>query len=151
MVLDLDHFKRVNDGHGHPFGDRCLIATATALQATLHRAVDLVARYGGEEFVVLLPDTSAVAAAEIAERLRVAVQSIDLRHDGQQVPITCSIGVATLSPCTLPDRPTASVDLADRALYDAKAAGRNRVVIAQVPAAMAAASHGTRRHSELLC
>jgi diguanylate cyclase (GGDEF)-like protein len=149
MVIDLDHFKRINDGHGHPVGDSCLIAAAAALQGALHRAVDLVARYGGEEFAVLLPDTSAVAAAEVADRLRVAVQSIALEHDGQQVRITCSIGVATLSPHALPDKPAASVALADSALYDAKAAGRNRVAVAQVPAWMAPATRNVPTHFDL--
>jgi diguanylate cyclase (GGDEF)-like protein len=120
LVIDLDHFKRINDEHGHPVGDRCLIAVATTLQTGLNRAVDLAARYGGDEFVVLLTDTPALAAAEIAERLRIAVQSIELEHGGQRVPISCSIGVATLSPRAIPNKPTALVALADKALYRAK-------------------------------
>ena len=133
LVIDVDHFKRINDRHGHPFGDRCLIAAAAALSGALYREVDLVARYGGEEFAVLLPDTLEPAAAFVAERLRAAVQAIEIDDNGVPVALSCSIGVATMLPRVMLDKSAAAVALADAALYRAKAEGRNRVVVAPVP------------------
>jgi diguanylate cyclase (GGDEF)-like protein len=122
LLLDLDHFKQINDTYGHASGDDVLAAFASTVQATL-RASDFVGRYGGEEFVVLLPDTGPVEAEIVAEKIRVAVEQITLAGVGR--PITVSIGLATL-----PDHATDSATLlqtADRALYTAKSNGRNRV------------------------
>ena len=123
--LDLDHFKHINDRFGHAAGDRVLVATADALRHQL-RDSDLLARMGGEEFLVYLPDASASAASAIAQRLCGAVQQIRPSELGEDIPITVSIGLACVTSAggTWADWLAA----ADRALYDAKRAGRNRVV-----------------------
>ena len=123
--LDLDHFKHINDRFGHAAGDRVLVATADALRHQL-RDSDLLARMGGEEFLVYLPDASASAASAIAQRLCGAVQQIRLSALGEDIPVTVSIGLACVTSAggTWADWLAA----ADRALYDAKRAGRNRVV-----------------------
>ena len=123
--LDLDHFKHINDRFGHAAGDRVLVATADALRHQL-RDSDLLARMGGEEFLVYLPDASASAASAIAQRLCGAVQQIRLSALGEDIPVAVSIGLACVTSAggTWADWLAA----ADRALYDAKRAGRNRVV-----------------------
>ena len=124
LLLDLDHFKQINDEHGHALGDDVLAALGTTIQAPL-RASDFVGRYGGEEFVILLPDTGRQEAEVVAEKIRVAVASISV--SGVPRPITASIGVAVL-----PDDAADSVTLlrnADRALYAAKSNGRNRIEV----------------------
>jgi diguanylate cyclase (GGDEF)-like protein len=123
--LDLDHFKHINDRFGHAAGDRVLVATADALRRQL-RESDLLARMGGEEFLVYLPDASASAASAIAQRLCGAVQQIRLSELGEDIPVAVSIGLACVTSAggTWADWLAA----ADRALYDAKRAGRNRLV-----------------------
>ena len=128
LILDVDHFKRLNDAYGHPVGDRCLVQLAATLAANVYRSVDLVARYGGEEFIVLLPDTQAEDATVVAERLRSAVAALVIDHDGVRVGITCSIGTATVLPRPDGDPSSHAIAVADQALYRAKAAGRDRVV-----------------------
>ena len=125
LMLDLDHFKDLNDRHGHVFGDYCLQRVAQTLKSDLQRETDIVARYGGEEFVVLLPDTEAEYAALVAERLRQAVADIEITHAGENVRLTCSIGGATALP-DFHDNRESLVKNADAALYRAKADGRNR-------------------------
>ena len=117
-MVDLDHFKAVNDNHGHAVGDRVLVAAGEALQRSL-RAEDVLGRLGGEEFLALLPDTDEDAAARAAERLRAAVAGA-----GGPVPVTASVGWAVLRS---PEAPDDLVRRADNALYEAKAAGRNCV------------------------
>jgi diguanylate cyclase (GGDEF)-like protein len=129
LIIDLDHFKRINDTYGHPFGDRCLKAAAHALRASLHRASDVLARYGGEEFAVLLPASDAEAAQHVAQRLLESVAALALEHEGQRVVVTCSVGVCSLVPDAR-SNPSAVVSRADKALYAAKEQGRNRVVAA---------------------
>jgi diguanylate cyclase len=129
LIVDLDHFKKINDTYGHPFGDRCLIAAAQALRAGLHRGGDVLARYGGEEFAVLLPGADAQAAQGVADRLLQGVSSVELMHEGKPVHLACSIGVSTLVPAML-SSPSSAVSEADKALYQAKQQGRNRVVMA---------------------
>jgi diguanylate cyclase (GGDEF)-like protein len=122
LLLDLDHFKQINDNYGHALGDDALAALGTTLQGTL-RASDFVGRYGGEEFVILLPDTGQDEAELVAEKVRAAVAAITI--SGVTRAITASIGLAVL-----PDDANDSVTLlrnADRALYTAKSNGRNRV------------------------
>jgi diguanylate cyclase (GGDEF)-like protein len=121
VLLDLDHFKQVNDVHGHEQGDKALAAVAQILGSLL-RASDFAARYGGEEFLILLPDTDRALAADVAEKLRAAIAGAEISNIGS---LTASFGVAAL-----PDDAGESEQLirkADRALYTAKAAGRNRV------------------------
>lgn len=125
LLLDLDHFKRVNDTHGHRVGDAVLQVVADTLRATL-RSTDVAGRYGGEEFLVVLPQTERAGAVALAERVRAAIEETAIDVGGPApVSVTVSIGVAAL------DERTGSaeqlVELADAALYAAKDAGRNRV------------------------
>ena len=124
VVLDIDHFKQVNDRHGHLFGDRALCAVADAISRSV-RSTDVAARYGGEEFLVVLPDTRLAGGAEIAERIRAQVQALAL-----PVKVTVSVGIADGGP---QDTPEAVFERADQALYRAKKAGRNRVVADDTP------------------
>ncbi|MFC7409030.1 diguanylate cyclase [Hydrogenophaga atypica] len=129
LLFDIDHFKRVNDAHGHDVGDRVLIAICMAVQAML-RPADTLARYGGEEFVVLLPDTDVVQARYAGERIRKAMQDMPVPAPGLDTPlrVTVSVGVATLS--VLHADADALFKAADTAMYQAKVGGRNRVVVA---------------------
>ena len=125
LMLDIDHFKRVNDAHGHEAGDVVLKGLSDLLMQQV-RAVDRVCRYGGEEFTVILPETDAAVAMQIAERMRAEVerQPFDI-GGGKTIGITVSIGVATYPQPV--DSPDEVVKAADVALYAAKLAGRNRV------------------------
>jgi diguanylate cyclase (GGDEF)-like protein len=127
LILDLDHFKQINDTHGHPAGDEILRGVADLLRANT-REPDLAARYGGEEMVVVLPGAMLRQAADVAERIRAAVESTSFEHDGTRVQVTASIGVSSCPEST--DDPRTLVPTADAALYAAKHAGRNRVVTA---------------------
>jgi diguanylate cyclase (GGDEF)-like protein len=144
LMIDLDHFKRVNDTLGHAHGDAVLVAVASALRSTM-RAIDHVGRWGGEEFVVVLPESDAEAAVAAAERVRAAIAALQIHHEGRSARITVSIGVSTLaSPAGDPDRLFhALVDHGDRALYDAKDDGRNCVREWHGSAISAAASAAT--------
>ena len=128
LVIDLDHFKVVNDSFGHAAGDAVLRATALALREEL-RAEDLVARFGGEEFVALLRDSPPAQAARVAERLRERVKALRVPHDGRVLQITASVGVATSDERGV-EVPADLFARADRRLYAAKAAGRDRTVVA---------------------
>ncbi|WMY11931.1 GGDEF domain-containing protein [Paraburkholderia phenoliruptrix] len=134
LFIDIDHFKRFNDTYGHASGDEALSAVAECIATTVRRAVDVVARYGGEEFAVILPDTSADGALAVAEKIRRRVQTHDILHGGDGSPtVTVSVGCAT----SVPAQGENALDLlaaADRQLYLAKAAGRNRVAGGQVAA-----------------
>ena len=128
VLVDLDHFKRINDGHGHPFGDRVLTATGEVLSATV-RATDAACRYGGEEFALILTETGPVGARTCSERVREQVEALSLMSKGKAVPVTASIGFATTSMIPKDDlTPQALLSAADAALYAAKQGGRNRVV-----------------------
>jgi diguanylate cyclase (GGDEF)-like protein len=131
LLLDIDFFKQYNDRYGHASGDQCLRRIADVTRTSLWRAADLVARFGGEEFVVLLPDTSAAGARDIAERIRSNVEALAIAHAGSSVApvVTVSIGVAHafLSHAVDAD---ALFALADRALYEAKSR-RNATVVAE--------------------
>ncbi|ROR34983.1 GGDEF domain-containing protein [Inmirania thermothiophila] len=129
--IDIDRFKAINDGHGHEVGDHVLRAVARVVDAGL-RACDVLARYGGEEFVALLPGSGLEEALAIAERVRAAVAASPVRPcAGTAVPVTVSVGVSALARVPPGDVAAAGEALtraADRGLYAAKAAGRNRVV-----------------------
>lgn len=125
LLLDIDHFKQVNDTHGHSVGDLVLAEFAGVLLDQT-RAEDCVARYGGEEFVVVLEHSDMDSARGIAERIRQAVADHHFPdHKHERVPLTTSIGIAPLRPGDVPQE---ALERADQALYQAKAAGRNRVI-----------------------
>ncbi len=126
LILDVDHFKRVNDTHGHLVGDQVLRELAACIRSRL-RAQDMAGRWGGEEFIVLLPDTDAAGAAVLAEDLRLAVQQLRcLDPQGQPLPLTVSIGLHAQPQPTSRQRDEL-LAAADRAMYQAKQNGRNRV------------------------
>jgi diguanylate cyclase (GGDEF)-like protein len=125
--MDIDHFKRINDSYGHAAGDAVLRQLADLLKRA-SRVEDLVFRYGGEEFAAVLPNASARAAVQIADRIRALVERYTFLWDRQSVPVTLSIGVANLSGAEKDSQ--ALIEAADAALYQAKRSGRNRVVVA---------------------
>ncbi|HQR39366.1 MAG TPA: PleD family two-component system response regulator [Blastocatellia bacterium] len=130
LMVDIDLFKSLNDAKGHQYGDDCLRQVAGTLSDTLRRAGDLVARYGGEEFAVVLPGSDTDGAVAIAEEIRARVEALGVKHE--QSPcgvVTVSLGVATAFPID-GDSPASLIDAADRALYQAKHDGRNRLVTA---------------------
>lgn len=133
VVLDVDHFKLYNDTLGHAAGDVCLQKVAQALAAHAARATDLAARYGGEEFVLLFADTPADSAAVLAERIRASIEALEVPNPRSAASpwLTVSVGVATIVPTQLDEIANLFV-CADRAMYAAKAAGRNRVESATV-------------------
>ncbi|MHB8620159.1 MAG: GGDEF domain-containing response regulator [Chloroflexota bacterium] len=122
LMVDIDHFKRVNDSRGHAAGDFVLSQVAAGLQAAL-RSTDLVGRLGGEEFGILLPHTDQSGASRLAEHIRQDVESLPLEREGKTIRVTISIGVASSRSSSAP------LEAADEALYAAKRAGRNRVAV----------------------
>lgn len=129
LMIDVDHFKRVNDEHGHPAGDAVLVAVANTLRTAV-RPTDLVARYGGEEFVIILPETTGKGALGVAERLRTSVKKTPIQDSSGKPlpPVTISCGGSVLEE--LPE-PTAAgiVAAADARLYKSKQTGRDRVTM----------------------
>jgi diguanylate cyclase (GGDEF)-like protein len=128
-MVDVDHFKAVNDAHGHDAGDAVLRGVARTVAGSL-RESDLLGRWGGEELLVILPETGAAGARALADRLRAAVEALRVEHDGRAHGVTVSVGLATWAPpATGAQGPgeDALLKQADEALYRAKAAGRNRV------------------------
>jgi len=147
LMIDVDYFKRFNDSYGHVAGDRCLRTVAQVLAQRARRAGEVAARYGGEEFAVLLPHTDIAAARRLAELICQTVRARQIPHQGSAIAphVTISIGAACISE--VPDSTGAQsrdvtaedasrhsatmlIEAADRALYEAKLAGRNRVVAA---------------------
>jgi diguanylate cyclase (GGDEF)-like protein len=135
LMIDIDHFKNVNDTLGHPQGDRCLVAVAQEIARNLRRQQDFVARYGGEEFVVLLAADEPEARAS-AERIRSRISELSIPgfSPSRQQFVTVSIGVAIMYPSRLDATPIALIAAADAALLSAKQAGRNRIVVGGVAA-----------------
>jgi diguanylate cyclase (GGDEF)-like protein len=130
LMIDIDHFKLLNDRYGHPVGDGCLRQVARALQHALVHPDDVLARYGGEEFIVLLRDSPADSAQAVAERLRATVQNLRIENAGSpEAVVTVSIGIAS-APLTDEAAAARMVEDADRALYEAKCDGRNQVKLA---------------------
>ena len=124
LLLDIDHFKAINDAHGHAGGDAVLRAVAGVM---LHRAADVAGRLGGEEFALLLPETPVEAAATLAEKLRAGIEAMVVQHQGKTVRFTASIGLAGRARGESLEQLIAR---ADSAMYEAKRAGRNRLVTA---------------------
>lgn len=135
LILDLDHFKSVNDVHGHAAGDYVLKMVASTLKIS-SRCADMTFRFGGEEFVVLLNKTDSAGAKITAERIRRNIESLSLHYDGKLIPVSISVGVATLSHHEGKD---SLLQRADQALYMAKQNGRAQVISAE-PALTQAAS-----------
>ena len=130
IFIDIDEFKRYNDCYGHQSGDAVLKTVASLMVNSLYRETDMLARYGGEEFAVILPNTTAAAAVEVADRLRLSLQQAAIKHENSRITtvLTLSAGVSSL----LPSAQLGSQDLlesADAALYRAKSGGRNRVAL----------------------
>lgn len=132
LVVDVDHFKRVNDTHGHPTGDAVLVQIARALRVH-SRPTDAVGRYGGEEFLVVLPSTTATQAAAIAERLRAAVEALEIATPEGVIGCTISVGVASCAAQQVPCTPSDLILRADTGVLAAKRLGRNRVVLDSQP------------------
>lgn len=131
ILMDIDHFKKINDTHGHPAGDMVLKRTAEIIQAAVRQKrtlkdIDFVARYGGEEFIILIRRNSLESVANrIAERIRVSIQEAQYDWNGTKIFVTTSLGVAILNQGE--NIPDSMVHRADKALYLAKQSGRNRV------------------------
>ncbi len=130
ILSDVDFFKIYNDTYGHQAGDSCLQQVAKAIRNAVKRPADLVARYGGEEFVVILPNTSAEGAVHVAEKIRAAVKALKIAHANSQIGkyVTLSLGVASTVPCHK-SWPANLIATTDQALYQAKAQGRDRVIL----------------------
>jgi len=131
IMLDIDSFKEFNDHYGHLAGDDCLVLIAQALAKTIKRSADLVARYGGEEFAILLPNTDAAGAIQVAANIQELIKALAIPHQKSpiQAAVTASLGLATLVPQRTM-APETLVNLADRSLYEAKQQGRNCYVAA---------------------
>jgi diguanylate cyclase len=125
LMLDIDHFKAINDAYGHHVGDQVLVDVAAALRSHM-RPYDVFSRWGGEEFLLLLPAVAMETLAELAERLRVAVHGVSVQGVEQAPPVRVSIG---LYLCSIEEDPAESVRKADSALYLAKKGGRDRVAV----------------------
>ncbi len=128
VMFDIDCFKQFNDSFGHQAGDDCLVTLAQSVARCLRDEADTLVRYGGEEFAVILPATGIAEGCAVAERIRQAVRAAGIAHPGGTPceTVTVSLGVATVVPAA--QTPQAMMEMADRCLYDAKRAGRNRVV-----------------------
>ena len=126
IILDLDHFKKINDTYGHIAGDDILKQTAQCMAECIRRS-DIIYRYGGEEFVVLLRNTGKAGARLLAERIRKAVEDRTFKHNSFDIRMTTSLGVATLKKN---EDKTSFLERADKALYQAKQQGRNRTIVA---------------------
>jgi diguanylate cyclase (GGDEF)-like protein len=132
-ICDIDHFKKINDTHGHQAGDEVLRAFAQLLRGSL-REIDWVARYGGEEFVVVLPATDHAGALQVAEKLRANAAALRVPFGADTIRLTASFGVASIEPdWSAPALPEALIELADLCLYRSKQAGRDRVTGEPLP------------------
>lgn len=128
LMLDIDRFKGINDTYGHLAGDEILRQVAELLQSQLKRPSDLLSRFGGEEFAIILPNTSAEGAVQLAEQIRQAVMNMDIEWEGIAIPLTISAGVSA-AVITTDGHPTELLEQADKALYQAKQTGRNKVCL----------------------
>jgi two-component system cell cycle response regulator len=135
VLFDIDHFKKINDSYGHPFGDLVLQRVGD-VTSTLLRVTDAPCRYGGEEFVLLLTETPLDGALRVAERIQEDIRGLQLTQRGKPVKVTASFGVSSTALFSNPREatPAALIELTDQALYAAKHNGRDRIVIASQPA-----------------
>jgi diguanylate cyclase (GGDEF)-like protein len=129
MMVDIDHFKLLNDRYGHPAGDRGLVSVSLALQSALPRSGDLLARYGGKEFAVVLPSTDEAGARQVALTMQNAIRTLKLPNETSTGRfVTVSVGIAVFE--SLQGEPAEIIEAADQALYRAKQLGRNRIEVA---------------------
>ncbi len=130
IMCDVDFFKNYNDRYLHPNGDKCLVKVAMSMRSTVRRSGDLVARYGGEEFAIVLPNTDALGAVSVGENVRSAIKGLQITHEASAVCpyVTVSVGVSTIIP-NIENDFQALINAADRALYQAKSQGRDRVTM----------------------
>jgi diguanylate cyclase (GGDEF)-like protein len=128
LMLDIDHFKKVNDTYGHLAGDECLRAVALQIDGMLNRPSDVVARYGGEEFIIILPYVAAENARHVADQIRSELASHEYMADGHKIGVTVSIGVSSIVPVEN-SMPRDLISQSDEALYLAKSTGRNKVCV----------------------
>ena len=126
LMFDIDHFKKINDGYGHPAGDEVIRQTARVLKECI-REIDIAGRYGGEEFAVILVDTDAEGAKVVAERIRLAIEANTVHYEDFVINYTVSLGISQLHPGV--KEKTQWIDLADKGLYEAKRNGRNNSVV----------------------
>jgi len=141
LLLDVDHFKSINDKHGHAGGDQVLAAVSALLRRQL-RTSDLSARWGGEEFVIALTNTGRENAEILAERLRQAIQRLSVPHGDVTISVSVSLGLAELRP---EETLESLIDRADRAMYTAKVGGRNRLAVAEDPSSETTSSPARER------
>jgi len=127
-LLDIDHFKMVNDQYGHPAGDAVLKVVSAIMQKAV-RESDLVARYGGEEFAAILPETDLKGGAILAARLRRAVEATEMPVDGQTIQVTISLGVATYNLSSGANAKASYINATAKGLYHSKECGRNKLSI----------------------
>jgi len=137
LIIDIDHFKKLNDEHGHPAGDAALVHIASLIRETL-REYDIFGRIGGEEFAIFLGQADAELAEQIAERIRHIVESHSVEYEGRKIGMTISIGL-TKAPCDTPYNQL--FEEADEALYAAKESGRNKVMVHVIKAKDIRAAH----------
>ncbi|MEE2733541.1 MAG: diguanylate cyclase [Pseudomonadota bacterium] len=130
VMVDIDHFKQVNDSYGHLAGDECIRSVGRLMQEQLRPGSDIVCRYGGEEFVLILPSTGEQEAMQVAERLRAHVAQTPILCDGRRIMVTVSAGVMVVDRATLCNQGDDVIQQADQALYQAKHQGRNCVCLA---------------------
>lgn len=128
LMIDIDHFKSINDNYGHLAGDECLRSIAIRLKEAIRDQTDIPARYGGEEFCIIMPETSPEGAAVVAERIRATIESTVIHCQNNRLKVTCSIGIFSDIPKNGRDI-SPFIDKADDALYQSKQNGRNQVTL----------------------
>ena len=148
LLLDIDHFKEVNDTYGHPCGDLVLKNLAGLLKRCL-RSTDLAARYGGDELAIILPETNKSKASEVAEKLRRQLEKSSFAWNGDSFGITCSIGVAAVPEVGI-DNWNSLLESADKSLYQAKGEGRNHVIAFNSYKRQAVPKNGQSRRQQVL-
>ena len=130
IMLDIDHFKNVNDTYGHPAGDICLKYVANCIKHHAARDSDICCRYGGEEFVIILPSTPLASAYDLAEDIRKTIKKEAVKWNTQEISLSASFGVSSVIPINMDKKHRQYlINQADQALYEAKGQGRDRVVM----------------------
>lgn len=131
LMIDIDYFKKINDTYGHRSGDIAISMVASSIKSSI-TSTDIAGRYGGEEFMVFISDTTITLAEQIAQRIRINIQKLHIVNDQYEFSCTCSVGLLFLSDLNEPVTLESSIELADKALYEAKETGRNRVIIKEL-------------------